>query len=228
MEKNVCIVHFNTPELTKATVQSIWKHMPDCRITIFDNSDKKPFSPMDGVRIIDNTNGQVIDFKEFLSRYPTKTPTKNDWGSAKHSVSIQMLWEICPDGFVLMDSDVLVKKDFSEFFDDRYAYIGRIFCDPTRIDKRTPRLWPFLCWINVPMCKDAGVEYFDGTRSWKLYKGGNKWYDTGASFLEDCREKKLPGKEIDINNYIIHFGRASVIRNGEWDEWLKQYSYLYE
>lgn len=228
MEKNICIVHFNTPELTRATIQSIWKNSPGCNITVFDNSTDKPFVPIDGVTVIDNTKGQIIDFEEFLSHYPNKTPTKNNWGSAKHCYTIQKLWDYFPDGFVLMDSDVLVKKDLSIFFDDAYAYAGEVYFNRNRIDKRTPRLWPFLCWINVRMCRDNGVEYFDGKRNWKLYRDGNKWYDTGASFLEDCVNKKLPGKKINISDYIVHFGRASVIRNGEWGEWLKQYSYLYE
>jgi hypothetical protein len=228
MEKNVCIVHFNTPELTNATVRSILKHTSDCRITIFDNSDKEPFIPMTGVNVLDNTKGQIIDFNEFLSHYPNRTPTMNDWGSAKHCYSIQKLWDYFPEGFVLMDSDVLVKKDISEFFDRRLAYIGTVYSNPTRIDKRIPRLYPFLCWINVAMCRANGVEYFDGTRNWKLYPGKNKYYDTGASFIEDCRKKRLPGKELDINEYIVHFGRASVIRRGEWSGWLEENKSLYE
>ena len=52
MKKNVAIVHFNTPELTRATILSLWKHTPDCHVTVFDNSDRRPFEPMEGVTLI--------------------------------------------------------------------------------------------------------------------------------------------------------------------------------
>ena len=36
---DIAIVHYNTPELTGALVQSIRKWMPAAHITIFENSD---------------------------------------------------------------------------------------------------------------------------------------------------------------------------------------------
>ena len=56
MEKNVCIVHYNTPVLTEAVIKSIRKRTPDVHITIFDNSDRYPFRKTDDVDIIDNTS----------------------------------------------------------------------------------------------------------------------------------------------------------------------------
>ena len=228
MKKNVAIVHFNTPELTRAAIQSLWKHTPDCSVVVFDNSDRRPFGEMENVRVIDNTKGQVIDFDEFLSRFPDKSDTENNWGSAKHCYTIQKLWEYLPGGFVLADSDVLFKKDISPLFDKSVAYGGTVYVDERRANKKVPRLYPFLCWINVPMCKRAGVSYFDPVRNWHLTASQNPydWYDTGASFLEDCRKLKLPGDEYNISNYIIHLGRASHCGT-PWEKWLEEHKDLY-
>lgn len=228
MEKRVCIAHYNTPELTRATILSLWKNTPDAKVTVFDNSDTRPFVPMPGVDILDNTKGQLIDFNELLARYPNKVPTTNNWGSAKHCYTIQKLWEYYPDGFVLMDSDVLITRDISEFWDSSFAFIGTVYCDPKRPHKRIPRLYPFLCWINVPMCTAAGVHYYDDNRNWYLCPGNNGLYDTGASFYEDCCTSCLPNKRVLINKYLIHFGNASHSKQGMWYTWLEEHKNLYE
>lgn len=230
MVKNVCIVHFNTPELTSAAIKSIKRVTPDCNITVFDNSDSKPFPKTDGVQIIDNTKSQVIDFKEFLDRYPDRLrTTANDWGSAKHCYTVQKLWDYFPDGFVLMDSDIIVKKDFSCFFDESVAFSGEEHCNPKNVHKLVPRLLPFICWINVKMCRENGVRYFDEKRCWKLgpSKNPHDWYDTGASFLEDCKKISLPSKQIKIFEYIEHLGSGSWIGT-PYKAWLEKHKNYYE
>ena len=230
MEKNVCIVNFNTPELTRAAILSLWKNTPDAKVTVFDNSDKRPFVPMDNVSVINNTKGQVIDFDEFLDRFPDKlNTTNNNWGSAKHCYTIKKLWDYFPGGFVLMDSDVLVKKDISEFFDKTVAFSGQRYVDKNRVYSRNERLLPFICWINVPMCRRYGISYFDEIRNWKLISSTNPddWYDTGSSFLIDCMDKNLPYKDIDISDCIIHFGGGSHSKYGTFHKWLSIYKDLY-
>lgn len=39
MERNVCTVNFNTPELTRAAILSLWKHTPGCQVEVFDDRD---------------------------------------------------------------------------------------------------------------------------------------------------------------------------------------------
>ena len=39
----VCIVHYNTQRLTECAIRSLWRHTPDARVVIFDNSDRAPF-----------------------------------------------------------------------------------------------------------------------------------------------------------------------------------------
>lgn len=226
MEKNVCIVNFNTTALTTAAIKSVWKTTPDCAVTVFDNSDKEPFPEMDGVRIIDNTKGDVIDFERFLSGFPNKVKTYNSWGSAKHCYTVQKLFDYFPEGFVLMDSDVLVKKDISDLFDCTCLFVGEVCHNPKKRNSKIPRLLPFLCWINVSMCKEKQIDYFDPGRSWRL--NGQQFYDTGASFLEDCNRHSLPTRRINLEDYIIHFGAGSWQTDKSPETFLNKYRYLYE
>lgn len=227
MEKRVCIVHYNTPELITAAISSLLRCTPDCKVTVFDNSDERPFPQMEGVDVIDNTNGRHIDFIKFLAKYPTKMPTQNNWGSAKHAKTIDYLFGLFPDGFVLMDSDVLIKKDISVFFDDSVVFVGKKRDAMKDKNNRVPRLLPFLCWLNVPVCLEKCIRYFDDKRSWKLHRSlPNYWYDTGASFLEDCLKSGLPVKYIDIDNYMVHFYGGSY-KNKDWRLWLKEHKDLW-
>ena len=67
-KKHIAIVHYNTPELTEAAILSLRLHGGmDYEVTVFDNSDRRPFTAkMDGVTIIDNTKGKYIDFEKLL------------------------------------------------------------------------------------------------------------------------------------------------------------------
>ena len=74
MNKNIAIVHYNTPELTEATIQSVRKHGGEnYRVFVFDNSDERPFKyKMKGVKVFDNTRAQILDFDAELAKYPDK------------------------------------------------------------------------------------------------------------------------------------------------------------
>ncbi len=230
MERNVCTVNFNTPDLTRAAILSLRKHTPGCRVTVFDNSDRIPFGTMDGVRVIDNTRGQVIDFDAFLRQFPYKTDARNDWGSAKRCRTVQELFKYFPEGFVLMDSDVLIRKDITPFFDQRLIFVGEVGVSPYRHRHKIPRLLPFLCWINVPLCWQLGIEYFDPCRCWMLQPDGfiESWYDTGASFLEDCESVWAPARHLRIDDYILHFKGGSWTGKNSAQEWLQRHRDLYE
>ena len=120
--KVVVIVHYNTPTLTAACIRSLEKHTHGTHIIVFDNSDKRPFvltkelRGMD-IEILDNTRGQLIDFKEWLKTFPDKEPSPgNDYGSAKHCYSVQWVMDHRKQPFMLMDSDVLIRKDIGPLF----------------------------------------------------------------------------------------------------------------
>lgn len=241
-KRSVAIVHYNTPELTEAAIMSLRKHGGEqYDVVVFDNSDTRPFKKkMPRVKVIDNTKGQVIDFEKELEKFPDRDTNvgcveKCYFGSDKHMMTVQKLWEILPDGFVLMDSDVLVKKSIEPMFNYDECAVGHIW--PASNGPTGPvheRFVPFLLWINVPMCIKGGARFFDPTRTWALHKGFynnmNKW-DTGAAFLEDIRKKKplCHGRRVDINEYVIHMGGASYRNNNPeaHQQWLEKHRDLW-
>jgi hypothetical protein len=239
-ERNVAIVHYNTPELTEATILSLRKHGGEnYKVFIFDNSDERPWKKrMKGVKKFDNTKGQIVDFDKELAKYPHKISRhgvngKCVYGSDKHMMSIQALFDLIPEGFLLMDSDILLKKEVDFMFQENQCVVGHIqewvkSGNPYKID----RLVPMLCYINVPMCKSCGIQYWDGKRSWMLNgQTRGSWYDTGASFLEDVRSHRngAHGKRIDIRPLMEHLKSGSW-RNGDIKvqaEWLKKFEDLW-
>ena len=230
MEHNVAIVHYNTPALTSALVRSIRKHSPGCSVTVFDNSDRLPFPPTKGVRVIDNTMGQVIDFDEMLDRYPKKIPPACNWGSEKHIASVDRLFDVFPDGFVLLDSDVLLKRDITPFFDPSVAWVGAVEYKP-KFWFQAVRCYPFILWLNVPMLRKAGIRFFHPGKVYEMGHQGPPYYDTGGSLYEDCGNAGLPVRETDIYDYIEHFGGASCASVPAAERaslWLKEHRNLYE
>ena len=215
MRKNILIIHYNTPKLTECLVKSINKFVDGAIIYILDNSNRRPFkAKFDNVTILDNTNGQIIDFDKWLKKYPNrdKSPGRiNKWGSAKHAYSVERCMEILNQPFILLDSDILLKKDISSLFMDDMAYCGEVVNQPKSIIKR---VIPYVCWINTPMIKENGSSYFDGTRMHGLWHSKNgDYYDTGASFY--LSTVNLNHKEINWEDYAVHYGHGSWKKPGQ-------------
>lgn len=243
-EKVVAIVHYNTPELTEAGILSLRKHGGEnYRVVIFDNSNEKPFTKkMKGVEVIDNTKGQIIDFDAELAKFPDRCDKIAVWGkcvhgSTKHMLSVQKLWELIPGGFVLMDPDLLIKQNIDFLWQWDQCCVGHIqTAEKQKVPNGHPRLLPFLCFINVPMCINGGARYFDPTRTWGLLPGGkdnrNNFYDTGAVFLEDIQTKKpqCHGKRIDIRPLMEHLFSGSWLKSSPETHrrWLRQYEKLWK
>lgn len=226
----VCTVHYNTPRLTECAILSLKKHTPNCRVIVLDNSDRLPFDVPDDfqvdIKVIDNTDGRLINFDELLSHYPYRemfNKNKSNFGSAKHSASVDLLLDILPDGFILMDSDVLISRDISPLVDHSVAAVGT-----KQIKSGVPLIQPFLCWLNVPMLREKGIRYFNGEKMWCLSNCyPNNRYDTGAWLLEDIERHRLPWRQTDIWNYILHLGHGSW-RDRNAERWLKQYEHLWK
>ena len=242
-KKTIAIINYNTPELTEAAIMSIRTHGgEDYRVVIFDNSNARPFTKkMRGVEVIDNTNGQVINFDKELEKFPNRVPEIGcakgcEYGSAKHMMTVQKLWELLPDGFVLMESDILLKANIDEFFRPEYSVVG--YCQ--KAQPHNPfaigRMLPMLCWMNVPLLTKYGAHYFDAKRTYGLLAGGkanrNNWYDTGAPLLDDILAKRphLKGLHIDIRNYVEHYGSGSWKNNDQSTQiaWLEAHRKLWE
>ena len=130
MKKNVCIVHYNTPYALTCLIKSINMHVNDAYIYIFENSDKDKFiNTFDNVKIFDNSEGQIINFEKILEQHPEHYKgTLNNYASFKHCISIQKCIELIDENFVLLDSDVLIKKDFSDLYQEDNIFVGDIQC----------------------------------------------------------------------------------------------------
>ena len=219
-----CIVHYNTPELTTAAIRSLWKHHPDCRVVVFDNSERLLFSldrlnRLNG-QVIDNTRGQVIDFAHWLDAFPDKVRNNNGYASAKHAYSIQWLIDHIDEPFLLMDSDVLIRQPLTPICNSTYASVGEVAVNPKLND--APRLLPILCYINAPMIKEAGVRYFNPDYMWALTSiTPNNRYDTGAWFFRDLQEHCQPILDINIAPYVLHFGHGSW-KDKDSNKWLME------
>ena len=222
MNKNIVIIHYNTPHLTECLVRSINMFVDNAIIYIFDNSDRYPFTAeFDNVTLFDNTKGQIINFDKWLENYPKRfksTEATKMFGSAKHCYSVEKCIELVDENFILLDSDVLLKRDISCLYDDRAIYIGEIIKQPYVSVKR---VLPFVCFINVEMMKKYGKHYFDDNYMHGLYN--NKinehadWYDTGAGFYINTLD--LPHMDIVCEDYVVHYGHGSWFKEG--------YSYNY-
>ena len=212
MNKNILIIHYNTPILTKRLVESINKHVSGAKIFIFDNSNKNKFEyKIDNVTVLDNTRGQIINFDEWLKKYPKRNISNgrtNNWGSAKHSYSVDTAIRMIKEPVVLLDSDVLVKKDLSELYNDEFSYIGEVVTQP---NSRIKRVLPFICFINTPLLLKNGIGYFNDSMMHGLHCTNKRIdadsYDTGASFYFEC--KKLKHKDIKYQDYVVHYGSGS-------------------
>ena len=232
MDIPVLIIHYNTPELTSATVKSVWKHTPQAKITIFDNSDKYPFPIKDfpQIRYIDNTKGQIINWEEWLEKFPNKVEINDDYGSAKHTWSIKICFDYFPNGFILMDSDILIKKDISILYNTSIPYYGTISRTKKMKKFNLCRICPFLCFINVPLLKKYNIQYTDEE---KLYRLTNDlpytYYEPGTYLLKECIKWQLIGKTFRLNEYYVHFGAGSHnIKNKDYKKWLEENKNLYE
>ena len=231
MKKSIGIIHYNTPELTEACILSIRKVGCDWPVTVLDNSDARPFSKrMKGVKVLNNRKQQLINFDEELALYPDKCwemACKSNYGSVKHMMSVQYLFDVLPEGFILVESDVIITQPSEFLWDEKYAACGKVQWFRGR-NKEKDRLLPWLCYLNVPLLTANGAKYYDPSRSWALQPGGtsnpNNWYDTGASILEDIINTKpqLTARLYpNLDKYYVHYCSGSwrdadIKRQAEW------------
>lgn len=234
----ICIIHFNTQRLTECLLMSIMKYTPNSHIYLFDNSDKTPFKNSFGFENItyyDNTKGQIINFDKWLKNYPNRFESggkTNSFGSAKHCFSVEKCIELIDDNFILLDSDVLLKKDISELYDNKFLYVAET---ETQYNSNIKRVLPFICFINVKKCKEKGIHYFyeDKMHGLRLTKQSDM-YDTGAGFYYNAN--MFPHKDIKCTDYIEHFKggswggtkRDKIAKNGIGEkEWLLTLKHLW-
>ena len=222
---NLCVVNYNTKKLLDCLIKSLDKTVPSYKLYIFDNSDTEPVYTTNkkNVAIFDNTKGQYIDFNKFLSKYPNRgtSPGRlNNFGSAKHCISIEKCMELIEDNFILLDSDILIKKDISHLFNDNYIYIAEIQKNKLY---GVNRVLPYICFINNKKCKEEGIHFFDEKYMYGLgLDKTSEKYDTGGAFYINA--SKHEHFEIKYNDYIVHYKGASWVFNKmTTDQWLTRY-----
>ena len=224
-------VNFNTQDFTEHLIRSINKFVPDAVITVFDNSDKVPFTnTFTNVSVLDNTKSQLIDFDKFIKKYPMRMRSDghwNKWASAKHCYTIQHCMDIFDDGFFLLDSDCLLKKDCSALVTTQHAYAGQVILQDNNIE----RVCPYVCYINTKMCKERGLKFFDDKWMHGLHTGIGDKYDTGAAF--HIHTKDQPRLLIDVEEYMVHYGHASWVsslhnKNRKKEDFFKKYEELWK
>ena len=230
---NVCVVNYNTSELTTAAILSLNRCTPGCHVIVIDNSDKEPFTMGDvpllcNVEVINNTQGQIINFDEWLEEFPDKHPgTGNNWASAKHCYTVQWVINKRRNPMILMDSDILVKRDISPLWDNRYVYAGQRAPHHSRFGD-VDRVLPFLCYLNIPAMKRAGISYYNSEKMFCLnQRRPDMAYDTGCWFLEDCVQHRAPHQNLNLDDYILHLGHGSW-RDMKWADWLEMHSKLWK
>ena len=195
--------------MTECLVKSIRKFTPYSKIYLFDNSDKYPFTYRTNDMVyLDNTSGQIINFDAFLDQHRghlnMEGATVNNYGSLKHCLTIQKAMDIIGEAFILLDSDVLLKKDITPLANKNYIYAGSV----STTFHKTPRVLPYICYINVPMCREHGITYYDRDHIYGLeYTEKSRDYDTGGYFY--LATSGLPHKTIYLGEYIVHYQAAS-------------------
>ena len=114
------------------------------------------------------------------------------------------------DDFVLLDSDVLLKKNISDIWDDKYIYVAQVINQTPRIK----RVLPFICFINNKLCKENNVHFFNENRMHGLAKcdivRDGDFYDTGANFYIEAQG--FPHREINNSDYVEHY------KGGSWEK----------
>lgn len=207
------IVHFNTPKLTTLLCYNINKFDNKAEIVIFENSNKFPIikdNLPSNVKILDNRNNEIIKYENIIKENNGKILFKGDnFGSAIHSMTIQWFIDNLNEPFFLLDSDVFITRDLNFLKDDFSLIAGKY-----EIRGKTPRISPYVMYINPSLIKLNKLNFFDPKRIIKLngMSGTEKYYDTGASLYEDIIIHNLP-LNIIKEDYYNHLGAGSYLNN---------------
>lgn len=206
----IVIVHYNTPRLTIALLASLAKNGIDKDIIVFENSDYKPLDALDmfDYDLLDNTNGQIINFTSEIKQLNAEnnmTPARINYemngvryGSVKHALTIQWLIEKMNEDFFLLDSDILIKKDFRHVADNKQMFVG---------DCTTYRVLPFLLYLNSKLLLSNNIKFFDRRNIHPFCLGPTN--DTGGSFFRECQTFGKDFRILNLNDYYVHYGSGS-------------------
>ena len=195
---NIVTVNFNTPELIDALVDNVSMYGTH-RITVVDNSTVKPCNDSDKYERIDNTNLEFDDYVTPGRQLCREYGITCYGGSYVHAHTVQKLYDIETEPFLLMDSDFILKCDPEKIVNYDTLFSGECSND---------RVMPMCLFINVPKCKANGVRFFDGT---SICPFSN--HDTGYTLFNDCVGH--PITQFALREVGYHLGAASYTFDGK-------------
>lgn len=188
---NYLIVNYNTSLLVNALISNVFFIDKEAKIFVLDNSDKEKFNTKYDVHVLDNTKGKLLNL-EMKWREITDKPYEAN-GSWRHAMSVEWFYEETNEPFILLDSDVIIKKPFFNLITHDILFAGDVSCN---------RVMPMFLYINTPLCKEKNKKFFDGVSICPF-----KNVDTGHYFYNECKKDKY--LSFNMFEYIYHLGGAS-------------------
>jgi len=205
------IIHYNTPALTRCLIYSLFKNGIMKDIVVFENSNAMPLHGLTentNIHTFHNETGDIIDFtyevKKFI--HDCKIPQSKldleakcaNFGSFKHALTVEWLIQHLCDDFFLLDSDILIKQDFSYLADNTKVFVG---------GTTQYRVLPFLLYLNPELLNHYRIHFCDRVRIHPNIRNWNT--DTGGSFWTDCQATHAPHTIINLDDFIVHYGSGS-------------------
>ena len=214
-EKVLLVVNCDSDIFLHPMIRSLYKNVnqDDFTLCIFDNSYSAKFNEdiyfnygFNNILFLDNTRCYtdvvprrwIVDVNEELLN-------QNRFASVIHCKTVDFCLKYFKQegvkDLILADSDVLFKQNPFNIIDRNYVCVGEN-------EAKNHRLAPDLLYFNLEKLE---LNYFDETRMLGITSDDLTLYDTGGAFTEDLINKKLPYKQIKLEDYIEHFGGGSYI-----------------
>jgi len=175
----------NTPELVKNLVKSIRNtciNVP--KITVIDTGEI----------------GSGIDMISDVTYWMML--------NTSHGDAINKSFDLIDTKYILLvDSDVLFLKDFSEpfqkFKDGGFALMGEVVGD--RGGKQLyPRVNPWFCFMDLEQLKNHNIQFYDFHRTKQMKS--DKTYDIGSTMFEDVINAGLTIADVKMEGkYFKHY-----------------------
>jgi len=113
---------------------------------------------------------------------------------------------------LLIDSDVIIKKDFLPAFDkfkeSGCALMGKVVGDCGG-KSLYPRVEPWFCFMDMEALKRHKIKFFDSERTLKA-KDSDRRYDIGSTMFEDVEKAGLSIADANMEGkYFKHYGGMS-------------------
>jgi glycosyltransferase involved in cell wall biosynthesis len=193
MDLTLLICNYNTPTLVVNLLKSVNKvciDTPD--VIVINTSDNESANPLDEHKI----------------------PYYNFRGGT-HGEAVNLgLQKVKTRYVLLLDSDVIILKDFSQPFEKfkrhNFALMGKVVGDCAG-KKLYERVEPWFCFMDLDKIKYHKIKFFDRERHMKRHtEKVDKLYDIGSTMFEDLTSYGYVIGNVDMENkYFRHYGGMS-------------------